>query len=68
MAKTNTVTVNLVPEKITKNTVRFSETLESEFSAPVIGTIYVPKVTLGQLGYKEGKTLTLTLGIGGDEK
>lgn len=59
MAKT--VTVNFAPEKITKNTVRFTETLETEFAAPVIGTIYVPKATLGTIGYAKGKTLTITI-------
>ena len=67
MAKANTVTINLTPEKITKNTVRFSEQLESEFAAPTIGTIYVPKATLGQLGYSNGDNLVLTLAIGGDK-
>ena len=61
--KKNTVTVTFVPEKVTKNTVRFTEELESEFAAPVIGTIYVPKSTLGQVGYAEGKKLTVTVGI-----
>lgn len=57
------VTVNFKPEKVTKNTVRFTEVLESEYSAPIIGTIYVPKATLGQIGYAEGKTLVLTLTV-----
>lgn len=64
MAKANanaTVTVNFVPEKVTKNTVRFTEKLESEFAAPVIGTIYIPKATLGQIGYAEGKELVLSV-------
>ena len=58
-----TVTVNFKPEKITKNTVRFTEVLENEFVAPEIGTIYVPKATLGKIGYAEGKTLVVTLAI-----
>lgn len=65
---TNNVTITLVPEKVTKNTVRFTEQLESEFTAPTIGTIYVPKATLGQLGYANGDNLVLTLAIGGDNK
>ena len=59
MAKTNNVTVSFKPEKITKNTVRFAEITESEFAAPIIGTLYVPKGTLGQIGYADGKTLTI---------
>ncbi len=57
------IKVSFKPEKITKNTVRFAEELESEFAAPTIGTIYVPKGTLGQIGYKEGKTLIVTLSV-----
>lgn len=62
------VSVTLKVEKVTKNTVRFAEELESEFSAPVIGTIYIPKVTLGQIGYKEGNKITLTVEVAGEEK
>ena len=48
--KKNTVTVTLSEEKQTKNTVRFTEKLESEYDVPVIGTLYVPKATLAKLG------------------
>ena len=57
------VTVNFKPEKVTKNTVRFSEVLESEYAAPIIGTIYVPKATLGQIGYTENNSLVVTLTV-----
>lgn len=46
----NVVTVNLKMEKATKNTIRFAEILPNELAAPVIGAIYVPKATLGQIG------------------
>lgn len=49
-------------EKATKNTIRFAEVLESELDAPKIGTIYVPKSTLGELGWKEDSTLTIEIG------
>lgn len=52
-------------EKTTKNTVRFTEVLESELDAPKIGTIYVPKSTLGQIGWKEGKKLAIALEVDG---
>ena len=55
------VSANFTVEKATKNTIRFTEALESEYSAPAIGTIYVPKATLGQIGYSEGKTLVVTV-------
>ena len=53
------ITMNM--EKATKNTIRFSEVLESELDAPSIGTIYVPKATLKAIGWKEGKTLTVEI-------
>lgn len=48
-------------EKATKNTIRFAEVLESELAAPVIGNIYIPKATLGQLGWKEGQKITIDI-------
>lgn len=53
--------ITLTMEKATKNTIRFTEVLENELDAPKIGSIYVPKSTLGELGWKEGQTLTLTI-------
>lgn len=61
MATKANVTVNFTPEKITKNTVRFAEIVDGEFSAPSIGTLYVPKTTLSKIGYSEGKTLIVTI-------
>lgn len=46
-------------EKATKNTIRFAEVLESELSAPKIGSVYIPKSTLGELGWKEGMKITM---------
>ena len=53
--------VTFTMEKATKNTIRFEEVLESELAAPKIGSIYVPKSTLGELGWKEGDTLTIEI-------
>ena len=55
------VTVNFAMEKATKNTIRFQEVLESELDAPAIGTIYIPKATLKQIGWAEGKELKVTI-------
>lgn len=64
MAKANAkVTVEMQVGKITKNTVRFEEIVESEFVSPEIGTIYIPKSTLGKLGYKDGMKLVLTVEV-----
>lgn len=48
-------------EKATKNTIRFEEILESELAAPKVGTIYVPKSTLAEIGWKEGDELTISI-------
>ena len=37
-------------EKVTKNTIRFAEVLESELDAPKVGGIYIPKSTLAEIG------------------
>lgn len=51
--------ITLKMEKATKNTIRFEEVLESELDAPKIGSIYIPKSTLAELGWKEGKVLII---------
>ena len=56
------MTVRFTMEKATKNTIRFTEVLENELDAPKIGTVYVPKATLGAVGWKEGKVLTIEIG------
>lgn len=55
--------ITLKMEKATKNTIRFEEVLESELDAPKIGSIYIPKATLAELGWKEGKTLTIEMEV-----
>lgn len=50
-------------EKATKNTIRFTEVLEHDLDAPKIGTIYVPKATLGSVGWSEGKDLIVELSV-----
>lgn len=55
------ITITLRMEKATKNTIRFEEVLASELGAPKVGSIYIPKSTLGELGWKEGEDLKLTL-------
>jgi len=55
--------VTFTMEKATKNTIRFEEVLESELAAPKVGSIYVPKSTLGELGWKEGQNLVLEVSV-----
>lgn len=53
--------VNFKMEKATKNTIRFTEVLANELDAPKIGTLYVPKQTLGNIGWAEGKDLVIEI-------
>lgn len=55
--------ITLKMEKATKNTIRFEEVLESELDAPKLGSIYIPKSTLGEMGWKEGKSITIKLEV-----
>ena len=51
-------------EKATKNTVRFSEVLESELAAPKIGSVYIPKSTLGEMKWESGKKIVMEVSVG----
>lgn len=55
--------VTMKMEKATKNTIRFEEVLESELAAPKIGSIYIPKSTLGELQWKEGAEITIEINV-----
>ena len=48
-------------EKATKNTIRFTEILENELDAPKIGTLYVPKPTLSNISWADGKELIVDI-------
>ena len=51
--------VTFTMEKATKNTIRFAEVLESELTAPKVGSVYIPKSTLGELNWKEGMKVVM---------
>ena len=52
--------LNFVPEKETKNTIRFQEdTFDTDNIT--IGSLYVQKHTLKNMGWKHGDTLTITI-------
>ena len=55
--------VEIKMEKATKNTIKFNEVLENELSAPKIGSLYVQKATLANLGWSEGATLVVDLKV-----
>lgn len=60
MAKT---TVKFEMEKDTKNTIRFKEKVPGPLDTPKVGTVYVPKSTLKEIGYEVGKELHMDLYI-----
>lgn len=47
-------------EKETKNTIRFTEVAESENDKKV-GVIYIPKNTLAEIKWVDGKNIVLSL-------
>ena len=47
--------LKFVAEKTTKNTVKFAEVTENEWVPEKIGSLYVPKYTLAELGYTGGE-------------
>lgn len=59
----NKVTVLFEMEKETKNTIRFKEVVADLLDTPKVGTIYVPKATLKEIGYTQGSKLSMDLYI-----
>lgn len=55
------ITVAFEMEKDTKNTIRFKEVVGGPLDVPKVGTIYIPKITLKEIGYEVGKQLTIDL-------
>lgn len=58
---TTEIELTFVFERETKNTIRFTEKVEDSLDVPSIGTIYVAKQSLKQMGWKQGQQLSLTL-------
>jgi hypothetical protein len=54
----NTVTVTLIQDKETENTIRFQEP-KSPSKPALIGTLYVPKTTIADLGNPSSITVTV---------
>lgn len=57
------ITVEFEPEKETKGTWKFQEVTPGEFAEPKIGSLYVRKNTLGELGYQAGSKLRVTVEV-----
>ena len=57
------MTVKFSQEKVTKNTIKFAEVLENDLDAAKIGTLYVQKATLKEIGWTDGKQLIVDLTV-----
>ena len=55
------MTVEFIADKATKNTIRFSEVKADESDAAKLGIIYIPKNTLGEIKWADGKKVVVTL-------
>lgn len=55
------ITEEMTVEKTTKNAVRFAAIPENDLDVPDIASIYIPKVTLKKLGFKEGDKIKLSV-------
>lgn len=55
------ISVKFNPEKETKNTYKFAEVVAGPLDTPKVGTLYVPKTTLKEIGYEPGKSLSVDL-------
>lgn len=50
-------------EKDTKNTIRFKEVVSGPLDTPKVGTLYIPKGTLQDIGYDIGKQLVVEINV-----
>lgn len=64
----NQMNVYFTKVRETKNTFRFEEVNNTGTDTPMIGTLYIPKLTLNKLGWEDGSAIqvTLTAVKGGD--
>jgi len=54
-------------EKETPGTFKFTEALADEFASPKIGSLYVKKPTLGEIGYERGQKLVVHVFAGSED-
>lgn len=50
-------------EKTTKNTIKFAEQLADELDTPKIGSLYIQKAALKELGWQDGKLIKVDLNV-----
>jgi hypothetical protein len=62
MNKTITAQFNI--ERETKNTVRYQERTKADDSPPMIGTLYIQKTALAEMGETPPESITVTIKAG----
>lgn len=55
------IEIEFKPEKETKNTVKFQEQVPAGRMVEYVGTLYVQKHTLQEIGWSEGRVLRVSL-------
>ena len=70
MEKENEMAIKVLFEEdeVTEFSVHFKEILPSEYAAPIIGEIDVPKSTLEKIKWKPGKPFEITIGKASSKK
>lgn len=65
MAKNNNATIELTFtfERETKNTIRFTEKTADMLDTPQVGTLYLQKSSLKQMGWSQDKDIKMTLSV-----
>jgi hypothetical protein len=55
--------IRFKPERMTKNTVKFTELTDSDLDSVNIGSLYVQKSALKELGWSKDDCLTVDLSL-----
>lgn len=57
------VSLKFAIDRETKNTIRFNEVVDGDLDVAKVGSIYVSKPTLKELGWSRDKPLVVTISI-----
>ena len=60
---TKSITITLEEKNITENKVLFEEPIADEFSVAKLGKVYIPKVTIAEIGYKGNGKICVELSL-----
>lgn len=63
MAKNNAIELTFTYERETKNCIRFTEVLQDKLDTPQVGTLYLQKSSLKQMGWSQDKDIKMTLSV-----